>query len=270
MTMEKNIIPKIIHYCWFGGKEKPELVKKCIESWKKQLQDYNIIEWNESNFDVNMLEYTKQAYMKKKYAFVADFARLWVLQKYGGIYLDTDVEVLKSLNCFLTDEMFCGFESPNGVNPGLVLGAKKEHPLFEELMFFYKNNNFINENKVINTYTTVQNMTDVLRRHGLILNCNMTQRIDGIAIYPQITFCPDKNTRDSKRYSKETYTAHHYMASWMSPKRKERLKSPFWRLVYSILGKSGKLARVILGEKRWVKIRNQYLSKLYDVSRGIK
>ena len=268
--MKDIIIPKTIHYCWFGFGEKPEIVKKCIKSWREQLQDYNIVEWNESNFDINMLEYTKQAYKERKYAFVADFARLWVLQKYGGIYLDTDVEVLKSLDCFLTNEMFCGFESSNGVNPGLILGAKKEHPLFDELMHFYKNNNFIDENGTINSYTTVQNMTDVLIRHGLILNCDMMQKLDAIIIYPRITFCPGKSARDSNTYSKETYTAHHYLASWMSPERKIRLESPYWRLIYKFLGKSGKVAKAILGEKRWIKIRNKYLGKLYDISRGLK
>lgn len=267
--MPEHIIPKTIHYCWFGRGEKPEIVNKCIRSWEDKLQDYDIVEWNEENFDVNQIQYTKQAYAAKKYAFVADYARIWVLKKYGGIYLDTDVEVLKPLDCFLDNKMFCGFESPTGVSPGLILGAQKNHPLLDELLLFYHNNDYIDENGTINSYTAGQNMTNTLIKHGLILDCDRLQNIDGATIYPRITFCPSKYDRDKNIYSTQTYTVHHYMASWMSSGKLKKLQSPFWRFIYSILSKSGKIAKSLLGERRWIKIRNKYLKKLYDFSRGI-
>ena len=103
-------IPKIIHYCWFGRGEKPEIVKRCINSWKENLKDYEIIEWNENNFDININNYVKEAYENKKYAFVSDYVRVYALYNMGGIYFDTDVEVFKSLDEFLQEDSFWGFE----------------------------------------------------------------------------------------------------------------------------------------------------------------
>lgn len=120
------MIPKTIHYCWFGGKPLPPLAIKCLESWNKYLPDYEIIEWNESNFPVNSIPYTKEAADKGKWAFVSDYARFYILYHNGGIYLDTDVEILKSLNPFLKHHSFSGFESKDRVAPGLILGAKKD------------------------------------------------------------------------------------------------------------------------------------------------
>lgn len=269
--MVEQIIPKTIHYCWFGYGKKPDIIEKCIKSWELMLPEYKIIEWNEKNFDVNQIEYIKQAYEKKKYAFVTDYARLWILNEYGGIYVDTDVEVLKSLDSFLCNEMFCGFEGPNGVAPGLILGARKKHPLFPELMNFYENNDFIDANGTINSYTTVQNMTDILIKHGLVLDCDKFQKLmmRGVTIYPRITFCPDKKTRESGMYSNDTYTAHHYTATWIRPESKKRLDSPFWKVIYKFLAFCGNSAKKVLGEDRWKKIRNRYLKKIYDFSRGI-
>ncbi|MEH7419501.1 capsular polysaccharide synthesis protein, partial [Neobacillus drentensis] len=113
MTIIKNVIPKTIHYCWFGEKEKPELVKKCLNSWKETLPDYQIIEWNEKNFDINANKYVKEAYQSGKFAFVSDYVRVFVLYRFGGIYLDTDVEVFKPFDIFLHHSSFWGFEQEN-------------------------------------------------------------------------------------------------------------------------------------------------------------
>lgn len=262
-------IVKKIHYCWFGNNEKPEIVKKCIETWKNVLPEYELIEWNESNFDVNSLPYTKQAYEAKKYAFVSDYARLIVLKEFGGIYLDTDVEVLKPLEPFLENEMFCGFENDDGVNSGLILGCVKGHPFLDELTDYYLNHDFLDENGEQNTYTTVQNMTDRLVKYGLVLDSSLRQTVHHVTIYPKITFAPDKQTRESGTYSADTYTVHHYTASWRKESFNQKLKHPVWRLVFHAIAGLGKFARAVLGDKNWIFLRDKLFRKLYNFARGI-
>ena len=151
------MIPKVIHYCWFGGNPLPEEAKRCIESWKKYCPDYKIIEWNENNYDVNSNEYMKAAYKEKKWAFVSDYARIDVVYKYGGIYMDTDVELVKELDSFLNDRMYCGWEMrdplldklgrsyENSVAFGLGFGAEKGHPALKKILDLYDRISFYNE-----------------------------------------------------------------------------------------------------------------------------
>ena len=136
------MIPKVIHYCWFGGNPLPELAKKCIESWKKFCPDYQIIEWNESNFDLNINTYVKEAYTAEKWAFVSDVARLYALVNYGGIYMDTDVEVLKPLDDILNFKAVSGFETKERIPTGMM-ACEKGHPLFEEFLREYNEAHFI-------------------------------------------------------------------------------------------------------------------------------
>ena len=141
------MIPKIIHYCWFGGKPLPKLAKKCIASWKKFCPDYEIKEWNESNFDLNSCTYVKEAYDSKKYAFVSDYARFWILHRYGGVYFDTDVELLKSIDDILADGAFMGVENfvaeqnkaKISINPGLGIAAEPGMLIYQEILDFYHN-----------------------------------------------------------------------------------------------------------------------------------
>lgn len=123
------MIPKIIHYCWMSGEPFPELIRDCIDSWKAKLPDYKIIEWNSQNFDYNIIPYTKEAMEKKKYAFVSDYVRLYALYKYGGIYLDSDIKVLKSFDSLLNDKAFTGFESKERIGVWL-LASEKQNPFF--------------------------------------------------------------------------------------------------------------------------------------------
>ena len=132
------MIPKKIYYCWFGGKPLPKLAKKCIKSWKKFLPDYEIIECNENNFDLNCCDYVREAYDNKKYAFVTDYVRLYMLYKEGGIYMDTDVEVLKNLDCFLNEKAFSGFENEKYVPTGLM-ASEKGNEIIGELLNYYDN-----------------------------------------------------------------------------------------------------------------------------------
>ena len=263
-------IPQIVHYCWFGRGEKSALVQRCIDSWRRVLPDYEIREWNEDNFDVAMLPYTAQAYDRKKYAFVSDYARLWVLRQYGGIYLDTDMEVLKPLDAFLRHPCFFGFENDKGVAPGLILGCEAGHPILAELMAYYEQNDFVGADGVITTYTTVRNCTDVLLRRGLKLDASLRQTLGDVTVYEKNVFCPDAAARASGRYAPETVTAHHYAASWRSEDYNRRLKSPLWRAAVEASARAGKGAAKLLGQERWDAVKRRYLRGLYDALRGVK
>lgn len=143
------MIPKIIHYCWFGGKEVPQSTKKYIESWKKFLPGYEIKRWDESNFEVNAIKYTREAYAAKKYAFVSDYARFWILFNYGGLYFDTDVEVIKPLDDIISKGAYLGVESQNDttitVAPGLGFGAEAGNKLLGRMIDLYQTFHFLNE-----------------------------------------------------------------------------------------------------------------------------
>ena len=263
-------IPRIVHYCWFGKGEKPKLIQRCIASWKRLLPEYEIREWNEDNYDVEMIPYTAQAYKIKKYAFVSDYARLWLLKQYGGFYLDTDVEVLKPLEAFRQHPCFFGFESDRNVNPGLIMGCKANHPILSELMAFYEQNDFVSKDGVISTYTTVQNCTAVLLRHGLILDASLRQTLGDITVYEKNVFCPDRAARESGNYAPETVTAHHYAASWRSEAYNRRLRKPIWHKVVELSSFAGKCAAKVLGQSRWDSIKRRYLRNIYDCMRGVK
>lgn len=220
-------IPKIIHYCWFGHKSLPPLAIKCIESWKKYFPDYEIKEWNEDNFDVNIIPYTKEAYKAKKYAFVSDYARFWILYKYGGLYFDTDVEVIKPLDDILVKGPFMGYENEVGregatakaVAPGLGLGVNPGLGLYKEILDVYASLHFINDDGNMNLKTVVDYVTDLLCKHGLE-NKTGIQQVAGVYIYPVDYFCPISVNDGKLRITKNTRTIHHYAQSWQSPIRK--------------------------------------------------
>ena len=191
------MIPKVIHYCWFGRNTLPPLAVKCIESWKKYFPDYEIKEWNEENFNVNIIPYTKEAYEMKKYAFVSDYARFWILYHYGGLYFDTDVEVIRPMDDIIDKGPFMGCEKNidnNGetilaVAPGLGLGANPGLGLYSELLQLYSTLHFIEGNGVLNLKTVVEYTTELLCYCGL-KNCATAQKIAGILIYPREYFNP--------------------------------------------------------------------------------
>lgn len=224
-------IPKIIHYCWFGGNPLPQLAVKCIESWKKYLPDYEIKQWDESNFDVNIIPYTAQAYEAKKYAFVSDYARFWILYKYGGLYFDTDVEIIKPMDDIIAAGSFMGCENsykewamPNklGVNPGLGLGVNPGLGLYKEILDLYSTLRFTKETGELNTKTVVEYTTELLVQHGL-KNSPDIQRIEGVNIYPWDYFCPMTPTL-TMNLTENSVTIHHFAASWENGKVRFRKK----------------------------------------------
>lgn len=214
------MIPKIIHYCWFGRGPLPELAQKCIASWKKYLPDYEIKEWNEDNFDVNIIPYTAEAYQAKKYAFVSDYARFWVLYKYGGIYFDTDVEVIRPIDDIISKGNFMGFEtdpkpqlkadaSEASINPGLGI--------IKKMLDYYEGKHFVHEAVMRNQITVVYIATQVLRENGL-KNVAGIQEVADCFIYPSEYFCPINVTTGRIHVEKNTRTIHHYAGTWVDKK----------------------------------------------------
>lgn len=210
------MIPKIIHYCWFGGNPLPEMAQKCIASWKKFCPDYEIMEWNEKNFDINCCDYVKEAYAAKKWAFVSDVARLYALVNYGGVYMDTDVEVLKPFDDFLKYKAFSGFENNVRIPTGLM-GCEKGHELFEELLHDYDNAHFIKENGKYDTTPNVVRITDTCLKYGLESN-NTLQTVHGFTLFPCEYFCPKNSDTGEINITENTYAIHHFDGSWLTEK----------------------------------------------------
>jgi len=230
---KKNKIPKKIHYCWFGRGEKPELVQKCLNSWKVHLPEYQIIEWNEDTLDIKLNTYMKEAYEAKKYAFVSDYVRVYALYRYGGIYLDTDVEVFKSFNDLLHHESFWGFEQENYIATSTI-GAAKGNPIIEIFLDSYRGKRFIKENGNFDELTNVAVVTDILKKQGIIMN-GKYQELSGLAIfYPQTYFSPYDYINCRKFITENTYTLHHFYKSWLPPKA--RLKSKMKHILAILIG----------------------------------
>ena len=227
------MIPKVIHYCWFGRGEKPKLAKKCIESWKKYCPDYQIVEWNEENFDINKYEYTKFMYEQKKYAFLSDFVRLLVVYENGGIYFDTDVEVIRPIDELLYHNAFVGFENNLYVASGLGFGAEKENTvlklMIKEYQYFPKEYDSVKGPigcPVLNT--------KALEKLGLKKN-GVQQEISGMKVYPQDYFNPYDSVLNKLDITDNTYTIHWYAGSWVS--KWQKVKTFLLRPVHRIFGK---------------------------------
>ncbi len=220
------MIPKVIHYCWFGGNPLPELAVKCIESWKKYCPDYEIKEWNESNFDLNCCTYVREAYKAKKWAFVSDYVRFWILYHEGGVYFDTDVELIKPIDDIIKKGSFMACEKTNEINwktnmvaPGLGLAANPGLGLYKEMLNFYEKRHFLNKDGTYDTTTIVVYTTDLLRKYGL-RNYDKVQIVNNIQIYPPEYFCPMDYQTGEIVITSNTRSIHHYSASWFSKTEK--------------------------------------------------
>lgn len=225
------MIPKYIHYCWFGNGEKPDIVIKCIESWKKYMPDYEIIEWNEQNYDVHKSKYMEEAYKERKWAFVSDYARFDILKESGGIYFDTDVELLKRIpDEILAYEAFSGIESAGTVNPGLVIGAIPNHTFLNEILQSYDNTSLRSQNgslKTVNEFTT-----EILLKYGYQCKDEF-QFVDNMAIFPSSFFCGyDQDVHDYD-IKENTISVHHYAGTW----KKKSIKTIIQKKIAYIIGK---------------------------------
>lgn len=241
------MIPKKIHYCWFGNNPKSKLIEKCIASWRKFLPEWEIIEWNEENYDVNKNEYISEAYKQKKWAFVVDYARFDILNQCGGIFFDTDVEVLKPIpEKLLEHSAFTGFESDKTINPGLVFAAEAKQPMLQEIMSVYEHKKF---GEMINgrIENIVDIVTGIMDRNGLKKD-NSFQIVEGIAVYPKEYFCCFNHEIQVFEICEETISVHHYAASW----------SPWYRKSYF---KMIKIAAKILGKERYLNLKRMIKKK---------
>lgn len=221
------MIPKIIHYCWFGGKPLPKLAQKCIASWERFLPGYKIVRWDESNYDVNKIPYISEAYAAKKYAFVSDYARFDILYQYGGLYFDTDVEIIKDLSEIVENGAFMGCESSaNGylIAAGLGLGAVPQMAIYKEILEDYQQRHFFSEAKQQNLTTVVEIVSHIFERYNFNTQNNKIQKINDVTIYPPEYFCPKRPGDAFINVTENTYTIHHFDGSWMPPKQKFKKK----------------------------------------------
>lgn len=244
--MSSSNIPKIIHYCWFGGRKKPKKIEKCIQTWKEILSDYEFIEWNESNFDVNSNEYVKQAYNEKKFAYVSDYARIKALYQYGGIYMDTDVMVYKSFNNLLDNKCILGFEQGNYIATSFM-ACVPDHDLINKFIDNYENISFYNLDKSLDLTTNVQRLTQILEDRGLIRN-NEFQKLGDISVYPQEYFSPYDYGNCIRENTENTYCEHLFLVSWLPWTTK--VKKAIKKVVIPIIGIDNmKRVRHLKGDK---------------------
>lgn len=219
------MIPKKIHYCWVGGNPLTPLAEKCIASWKKYCPDYEIIRWDESNYDFSKNKYMQQAYKAKKWGFVPDYARLDLIYQYGGIYLDTDVELIKSLDKVLDNESFSGVESDKQgkliVALGLGFGAEAGHPLIKEMMEEYDKLSFINEDGTLNLVGSPIYQTAFLVKRGMVYTKKI-QKVCEMTVYPKEYFNPTDLDTGKIILEQNTISIHHYAGSWLDNKAKRR------------------------------------------------
>lgn len=207
-------IPKIINYCWFGKGEMSSKLKECIVSWQRFCPDYEIKLWNEENFDINKYEYTKQAYSAGKYSFVTDLARLDILYKYGGIYLDTDVKIIKKFDDLLYQNGFIATEKWGNINSGGGCGFVAGHPMLKELIDYRKQFSFIRADGTHNIETNGFYETMIFRKYGYKPD-NMLQQVNDVTVYPSYVFHPYDYISQKNECRKETHSIHTFAGTWM-------------------------------------------------------
>lgn len=253
-----NSIPKIIHYCWFGPNNVPDKIQENIKTWKIECPDYEVKEWNEKTFDVHLNKYTENAYNNKEWAFLSDYVRLWVINKYGGIYLDTDVQIIKNLDFFLKHDMFTGLESSDSIATGLILGAKKNNSNIRNLLSIYENIGMKNDGSPFKRITNVKITTDYFKKMGFKYS-NKLQIISNCYIYPTTYFCPQLPGTKKVKLTSNTYTIHYYSGSWL---KYEGIvgQIKYRGIHYKMLIR--KFLRVFLGDDKIEELREYYRKRI--------
>ena len=258
------MIPKKIHYCWVGGKPLPESAKKCIRSWRKYCPDYEIVEWNESNYDFTAVPYMKEAMEAKKWGFAPDYARLDIIYTHGGIYLDTDVEIVKSFDPLLELKGFAGFQDENLVALGLGFGAEAGNPVIKKLMDSYEERHFVREDGTPDLTPSPRLNTDTLTAQCGLIPEACYQELGSFSVFPPEYFCPKSFDDGVVRKTKNTYSIHHFDASWFSDDSKKALLAS-WKHKQKRLKKLrrrevyGGFLRRVLGDDRWERIKEKII-----------
>ncbi len=249
------MIPKIIHYCWFGREEKTKLVKKCIRSWKKYCPDYKIIEWNEDNYDIAAAPlFVRQAYDKRKWAFVSDYVRYYVVFEYGGIYMDTDVQIIKNIDFLLADTVFFGIQHLD-LHPasGLGFGAVKGHGFIKELMGAYEGVSFILSEGKYNQIPCPDRDYALFCRYGFKLSDEEQILTNGVHIYPTEFFCPWIKGNPFLKKTKNTVMIHWFAASWLGDEHRiNRRKQQYFDYFIYVPNRFGMR---VLGMKRYNRLK---------------
>ena len=228
------MIPKIIHYCWFGENPMPEEQIAYVAGWKRILPEYKINLWNENNFDINIVPFTSQVARAKKWGFIVDYIRAYAVYHNGGIYLDTDIELLKPFDeNILQNTCFSGFEDEKHIAPGLIFAGKKGCCIAKEVMDFYAAYNFMKDNGKLNLTPSPKIFTDILLKYGLKQN-NIYQELDVFTAYPTDFFAPKSNITGKLKITENTISIHHYEGSWV-PKQ-ERKYYAFKKKINSVFG----------------------------------
>jgi len=228
------MIPKIIHYCWFGGGALPQDAQKCIASWKKYLPEYELKLWDENSFDVNISLFTAQAYAAKKYAYVTDFVRLYALYNYGGIYMDTDVEVLKELDDFLVHKAFSGFEDNCSVPTGIMASVKNSE-WAKDMLAYYDGKSFLDSNNNPELISNVIIITNLMQRKGIVLNNTYQEIKNYVTFYPSDFFCPKSHETGLISLTKNSVCIHHFAGSWLTENDKRKRRASY--LIAKLFGK---------------------------------
>ncbi len=216
------MIPRVIHYCWFGGKPLPRQARKYIASWRRFFPGYEIKEWNETNYDVNCVPYMREAYAVGKYAFVSDYVRFDILYRYGGLYFDTDVEVIRGMEDIVECGAFLGMEKETWVNPGLAMGTEAGNNLYKEMLNHYATLHYTKD-----TITMVVLITDILKQHGFVPT-NAPQQVCGNWIYPNDYFNPLDDATGRMRKTQNTRSIHWYAKTWVDNYGSLRNRATRW------------------------------------------
>ena len=266
------MIPRTIHYCWFGEGPMPEKEQKCIETWKKFFPDFEIKRWDESNFDYSSCKFSRQAYSEKKYAFVSDYARAKLLYEYGGLYFDTDVEIIKEfpesvMKLFSNEEStsgikyFMGFERRHFIGTA-VMAVEKGNEIIKKLLDYYEQHDFLMEDGSIDNIANVSILTDIMRKYGLELG-GEKQVVEGFEIFNREYFYPKKLGEEDFRVTDETCAIHKYSSSWMSEREIKRGNSKLWINVGRPIFRTTRNALVkILGKEKARKIEVKTRNKM--------
>lgn len=252
------MIPKVIHYCWFGRNPKPELANKCIKSWKKLCPDYEIVEWNEDNFDISSAPlYVRQAYEAGKWAFVTDYARLKVVYDHGGIYLDTDVELIRSFTPLLQYAAFFGYQNGVKIATGLGFGAEQHNQLVKDIMMDYEEIPFIREDGSMDDTPCPERNTEPIVKWGLRQD-NSFQVLEGnIAILPKDYLSPKDYISGKIALTTHSYAIHHFSESWKTDEQRratEAYRQKFQQQVWKRNIRTGIIR--FLGEQRFQQLKS--------------